>query len=151
MTVVDGAPPRATIVIICYTERRWESLQRAIESATCQTQPSPVIVVVDHNDVLLGRLRTEAGDGVLVVPNEFPRGASGARNTGALKAQTDIVAFLDDDATAPAQWVERMVSEMARSGVVGAGTKIVACWSDRPSWFPGLPDRVRKSRRRIRT
>jgi glucosyl-dolichyl phosphate glucuronosyltransferase len=134
--IAGATTPSVCIVITCYTEERWPSLMRAIKSARNQTHPSEVIVVVDHNDTLLRRLRAEAPADVLVVPNEFERGASGARNTGASKAQADFIAFLDDDASAPSVWVEKVLLAIDSELALGAGTAIVARWSSRPPWFP---------------
>ena len=132
----NGVSAGASIVITCYTERRWRSLLKAIDSARAQTYPSAVIVVVDHNDALLHRLRAEIPGDVLVVPNEFEVGVSGSRNTGAFKAGTDYVAFLDDDASAAPSWIERLISAMGFGQAIGAGAEIIAQWDDQPTWFP---------------
>ncbi len=48
---------------------------------------------------------------VRVVANEEARGLSGARNTGVRHSGGDIIAFLDDDATAHPDWLEILVRE----------------------------------------
>jgi cellulose synthase/poly-beta-1,6-N-acetylglucosamine synthase-like glycosyltransferase len=128
--------PTVSIVICSYTEDRYESLLRATRSALSQTYPCSVIVVVDHNEDLLRRLERELPEGVQVVPSGYPAGASGSRNTGAFKGQTDLIAFLDDDANACPKWIRTMVGVLESPDVIGAGSSIIANWSDRPHWFP---------------
>jgi glucosyl-dolichyl phosphate glucuronosyltransferase len=127
-----------TVVIPCFTEKRWPGLLRAIRSAQDQTYGCDLIVVVDHNEALAQRLRDELGDTARVMPNRFPQGASGARNTGAFAATTDLVAFLEDDAYAEATWVEALVRGHERAPhAVGLGGTITPLWADgAPRWFP---------------
>jgi len=128
---------RVTVVIACYTERRWGRLVRAIDSALGQSlRPAEVVVVVDHNDALRARIARARPD-VTVLANPSPRGASGARNTGALHASTELVAFLDDDAHARPDWLARLVTPFANPGVVGTGGAVEPDWDGRrPAWFP---------------
>lgn len=128
-------------VICCYTERRWDWLVEAIESARAQTVHADVVVVVDHNDQLWERLRTRfsAGDGpeVRLLTNRFTRGLSGARNTALADLDTDVIAFLDDDATAPPDWIRELASTFVDSNVVATGGGADPRWPDRPPrWFP---------------
>jgi GT2 family glycosyltransferase len=130
--------PTVSIVIPCFTARRWHALMRAVESALSQTHPCDVIVVVDHNEVLLRRLRGEIGRKARVIPNEFARGVSGARNSGALIAASEFVAFLDDDAAAERTWIENLLSAYDRTpSAVGLGGAIRPVWgAPPPPWFP---------------
>jgi glucosyl-dolichyl phosphate glucuronosyltransferase len=127
-----------TIIIPCFTERRWDSLLRAVQSAWDQTFPCQLIVVVDHNERLLARLQSEIGTKAQVVPNSLPQGASGARNTGALIATSELVAFLEDDAAAEPTWIEALVRAYRETPrAVGFGGAIKPIWSHAtPTWFP---------------
>lgn len=127
----------ATVVIPCYTEHRWELLCRAIATAQAQRpEPARVIVVVDHNDRLLDRLRREWPD-VEVMPNKFERGVSGARNTGAEAATTEFIAWLDDDASARQGWLAGLLEPFDDPRVVGTGGAVVPAWpKGAPDWFP---------------
>lgn len=130
-------PADVTVVIACYTLQRWSSLLRAIDSVRAQTYANDLIVVVDHNDALFDRLRDTCPADVAIVRNAGPQGVSSARNTAALGAATELVAFLDDDAYAEPDWLERLVAAAARPGAVGAGGRIVPAWHSRsPRWFP---------------
>jgi GT2 family glycosyltransferase len=127
-----------SVVIPCFTEARWEEITRAVGSVLAQTHPCQLVVVVDHNDVLLERLRRAVGQQARVVPNRFARGASGGRNTGALLAEGDLVVFMDDDEVAEADWIENLVrAHRAAPFAVGLGGAVEARWPHgTPRWFP---------------
>ncbi len=128
---------RISVIICSYTEKRWNELIAAVESAQRQTlPPEEIIVVVDRNPALLLRAREHIG-GALVVENHGDKGLSGARNSGWSTAKGEIVAFLDDDAIAEPDWLEQLIACYAEADVVGVGGKIVPLWETRcPFWFP---------------
>jgi GT2 family glycosyltransferase len=126
-----------SVIICAYTERRWEDLLAAVASIRAQTWP-PVrtILVVDHNPSLLERAQREFPE-LLVVPNAGRRGLSGGRNSGVSHATGEVVAFLDDDARAEPDWLERLVATYTDPSVVGAGGAVHPVWPEqRPSWLP---------------
>lgn len=129
--------PTAGVVICCYTERRWPEIVAAVESVRSQDpRADSLIVVVDHNPALLDRVRGHF-PGVTVVPNRHGRGLSGARNTGMELATDDVVAFLDDDATAEPGWLGSLLTEYVDPRVVAVGGHIEPRWmGGRPAWFP---------------
>src|SRR5690606_27391198 len=95
-----------------------------------------IVVVVDHNDDLLRRVKQDFAD-ARVVPNEARRGLSGARNTGIAVATSDLVVFVDDDAVAKDDLVERLVDEFADEQVqVVGGAAVPRGQVRRPTWFP---------------
>jgi GT2 family glycosyltransferase len=127
-----------TSVVICaFADERWDALVAAVASLHEQTAPAhEVIVVADHNPGLLERARREL-DGVTVVANAGERGLSGARNTGVAVATGDVVAFLDDDATAAPDWLACLTAPYADERVLGVGGVIEPDWVDgRPPAFP---------------
>ncbi|MEU7870745.1 glycosyltransferase [Dactylosporangium sp. NPDC049140] len=129
--------PDVSVVIPCYSERRWEQLRAAVASAWAQEpRPERVVVVVDHNPALLARAEREL-PGTTVVANESERGASGARNTGVRHTTSRFIALLDDDATARPGWLAGLLAPFADPGVVGTGGAIAPAWErGRPGWFP---------------
>ncbi len=143
--IVVPSSGRATVaVVICtYTLARWDDLVRAVESVRRQTlQPAQLIVVVDHNEDLLSRASAELGD-CQVVANRHPAGLSGGRNTGIEACASQIVAFLDDDAHADADWLELLSAPFEREHVVAAGGRAIPAWAaGRPPWFPPAFDWV---------
>lgn len=134
----DGRRTLTVTVVVCaYTLDRWADIERAVASVLGQThRPEQVVLVSDHNDELL--LRAEAAfPEVLVIPNAGPRGLSGARNTGVGAATGDVVAFLDDDATAAENWVACLLDAYTEDAVIGVGGWVVPDWrTSRPAWFP---------------
>jgi len=155
--------PSVDVVICAYTDARWGRLSASIESMRQQTiGPAAVILSIDHNPDLFQRVRAAFPD-VVVVENQEARGLSGARNAGIAAGRSEVIAFLDDDATAAPDWVARLAAGYADESVLGVGGEIIPVWSDgsRPPWFPaefdwvvgcsyrGLPERVRPVRNLI--
>ncbi|MGO7201039.1 glycosyltransferase family 2 protein, partial [Rhizobium ruizarguesonis] len=72
------------IVICCYSDKRWDILNKAIEAAARQVPAADeIVVIVDHNPALALRLRAKRFETpVRIVENIHPPGLSGARNTG---------------------------------------------------------------------
>jgi glucosyl-dolichyl phosphate glucuronosyltransferase len=126
-----------SVVICAYDDLRWDALVRAVASLRMQThRVGEIILVIDHNPELLARARAEI-DGIVVVPNDHEQGLSGARNTGLETAAMPIVAFLDDDAEAAPDWVERLTRLAGRDDCLGAGGQAKPRWSKPPPrWLP---------------
>ena len=83
--------PNVSVVICAYTEKRWQDLVAAVDSVKHQLfPPQEIIVVIDHNPVLLDLARSAFEDEV-VVQNNGPRGLSGARNYGISVASGEVV------------------------------------------------------------
>jgi glycosyltransferase involved in cell wall biosynthesis len=125
-------------VIICaYTEDRWDQICAAIDSVRKQSLPSSeIILVIDHNPTLFQRAETAFSD-VTVTENREAQGLSGARNTGAARAQEDIIAFLDDDAVAHEDWLKFLADSYENPKVAGVGGLTLPHWqTGRPAWLP---------------
>ncbi len=129
--------PTLSVVICAYTMNRWELLCAAVESVAKQSvQALETILVIDHNGELLERSQAEFAD-AKVVANSQGQGLSGARNTGIEHAAGDVIAFLDDDASAEREWIEHLVRCYDDASVLAVGGLVVPSWeSGRPRWFP---------------
>ncbi len=127
----------ASVVICAYTEARWDGLLACVRSVQRQTTPPrEIIVVIDHNPAMLGRVRKEAL-GVVAVDNVQLPGASGARNAGVEVARGSIVVFIDDDAKAAPDWLAQLLAHYADPRVLGVDGLIEPSWvHGRPRWFP---------------
>jgi glycosyltransferase involved in cell wall biosynthesis len=99
-------------------------------------------VVVDHNDDLLALSRRYLG-AEEVLASTGPPGLSGARNSGLAAADSEVLAFLDDDAVAEPDWLAELCRPYADPAVIGVGGHVVPAWqTGRPSWFPAEFDWV---------
>ncbi len=132
-----------SVVICAYTEERWLDLVAAVASIRNQTlQPREIIAVIDHDPQLLARARDEL-KAVTVVENRGLRGLSGARNSGIAVASGDVIAFIDEDATASPDWLVWLSRHYSDPQVLGVGGAIEPVWqSGRPKWFPSEFDWV---------
>ncbi|MFF6875911.1 glycosyltransferase family 2 protein [Streptomyces sp. NPDC012474] len=132
-----NSAPSLSVVVCAYTLDRWEDLQAAITSVQSQRRPpDDVVLVVDHCPEL-HRLAGRLLHGVRVLPNQQHKGLSGARNTGVEAAVGDVVAFLDDDATAHPSWADRLLADYRDPRVLGVGGLVLPRWeTGRPAWFP---------------
>src|SRR5204863_8136925 len=129
--------------ICAYSDARWAALLAAVASVRRQSvPPRELILIIDHNTNLLARARSALPD-LCVAENRAERGLSGARNTGIGLAHAEVVAFLDDDAIAAPDWLERLLAGYADPKVMGVGGKIDPLWpKGRPAWLPAEVDWV---------
>jgi glycosyltransferase involved in cell wall biosynthesis len=148
-----------SVVISANDSGRWSQLQAAVRSVELQDHPPlEVIVVIDHNPALLERARRELR-GALVIESSEPPGLGGARNSGIAASAGEVVAFLDDDATASPEWLSRLVAHYSDPDVAGVGGGVQPVWTEkRPRWFPrefdwvvgctyrGMPERAQAVR-----
>ncbi|NTJ43882.1 glycosyltransferase family 2 protein [Agrobacterium larrymoorei] len=131
--------PTTSIVICCYSEKRWDILKKAIRSAVQQSCPADeVVVIVDHNPSLALRLKGERLDGqVSIFENTNQAGLSGARNSGISLSAGELILFLDDDAVADRDLLATFVKKMENPLTLGAVSSIRPLWeTKRPGWFP---------------
>jgi glucosyl-dolichyl phosphate glucuronosyltransferase len=133
--VTFSAP--ASVVIACHTEERFGQLLDAIESVRRQEPALDQIVVsVDHNPALSGRLRAVLRD-VEIVDHSGDPGASGARNAGAARVRNPFLVFLDDDVRARPGWLAELLAPLEDPRVIGTGGMTMPAWQGpRPQWFP---------------
>jgi glycosyltransferase involved in cell wall biosynthesis len=126
-----------SVIVSTYDRSRWGDLSACLQTLRGQTvSPRDVVVVVDHNPGLLSAAR-ESFRWAKVVENHRPRGLAGARNTGIDIAQGSIVAFIDDDARADADWLEHLQACFADLSAVGGGGALIPRWTNGfPRWFP---------------
>jgi glycosyltransferase involved in cell wall biosynthesis len=100
------------ISAIVPTCERQVLLKRTLQSiASQELAPTEIIVVDDggqgHENAIRRDIETWGFDAVQVVANSRAKGVSGARNTGAVMASGELLAFLDDDD----EWLPSYLSE----------------------------------------
>ena len=130
------APLTTSVVVCTYSNERLGDLTACLDGLYDQSMaPTEVIVVVDHNDMLLDRLARDTR--LTVLANGYTQGLSGARNSGVEHATGDVVVFIDDDAVPEREWLAELVVPFADDRVVAAGGRIDPAWpAERPWWFP---------------
>ena len=135
--------PTISVVICAFTFDRLVVMGEALDSLRRQTlPPHEIVLVIDHAPELLEEARRLWPE-VKIVANREKQGLSGARNTGVAEAGGEVVAFLDDDAIAAPDWLERLAAAYADPGVLGAGGTVRPRWVEgKPGWFPAEFDWV---------
>lgn len=129
--------PTVSVIIPAFSMDRWDDLCRAVASVRAQrVEVLKTVVAIDHNPELMSKAIREL-DGVKVVANTGSRGASGTRNSGVAASDSQVLAFLDDDAIAYPGWLEALLQHFSDPSVVGVGGRLEPMWkTDRPQWFP---------------
>lgn len=67
------------------------------------------------------RRQTRPADEVLIILDRERQGVSWGRNTGIRQAKGDLIAFIDDDAIPPDDWLERLIKALDANGADMAG------------------------------
>lgn len=151
---------KASIIICVYTIERLKDIHEAVTSVSGQSlRPHEIIISVDHNEELYQQLATTYRDRmgncrdsvnirelpveqppvpIILVLNAGAHGLSETRNAGIRVASGDVVAFIDDDAIAEKDWLEKITGPFQNSNVVAVGGKAIPLWPNgkRPAWFP---------------
>ena len=123
-TVAEG------VSVVVPTCNRREQIVRCVRSLLKQTSPPREIIVVDDGSTdgsadAIRALSTDVGPTNLrVICNDRTLGANASRNVGIRVAAGALVAFLDSDCVADAQWIERLREPFA-DPLVGAASGIV--------------------------
>ncbi|MFD6951801.1 glycosyl transferase family 2 [Nocardiopsis sp. TSRI0078] len=118
-----GTWPGVTVVVP--TRDRPELLRRTLRAVAGQDYPGRIttIVVFDNDQPDPALVRAGGDRPVRVVTNTLTPGLAGARNTGVLAADTELVAFCDDDDT----WLPGKLSAQVAVMLDDPGTEMVCC------------------------
>ena len=140
--------------IVCgHTLERWHDIHQALESLRRQTRlPDEIVFVVDNNPELFVAASEAFSEFAIVTHNIGTRGVSPARNTAAHACNSEILAYLDDDAEADPMWIAHLLHWYEDAEVVGVGGTAIPRWDgdlideanpeanaqakSGPSWFP---------------
>ncbi len=131
------------VVVCAYASDRWQDLCASLRSAAAQAPaPDELLLVTDHNEELRERAHRELSrelPGLRIVANNRKKGLSGARNCALLEVSSDVVVFLDDDASAGPGWLAALRAPYADDAVMAVGGAAVPRWPDgldRPVTLP---------------
>ena len=113
-----------TVAVVIATHNRPELLRRCLVAIVSQNRPPDELIVVDDASdpaVVAGNLGVAGAlRGFTLVRSETAGGPARARNRGWPRAQTDYVAFTDDDCRPTPGWLAGLMSAAApRHMVVG--------------------------------
>lgn len=131
--------PLATVVVVSHRPGDW--LAPCLESAVAQT---PDVVVVDNGSSGGEASRLARLAGARVVRSRANLGFAGGANLGVRAAKGELVALLNDDATAGPGWLESAAELLADSSVAAVTPKVLLAgqWAevvldDEPWFAPG--------------
>ncbi|WP_121740999.1 glucosyl-dolichyl phosphate glucuronosyltransferase [Natronorubrum halophilum] len=131
---------KVSVVICTYAMDRYDVFSKCVDSVLAQTyDPLEVVIVVDGNDDVFDRVRTDyaAHDTVNVHCNDVNQGISYSRTRGAELATGDVVAFIDDDAVAEDDWVAQLARMYDETDAVAVGGHAKPDWvTEKPDFFP---------------
>jgi glycosyltransferase involved in cell wall biosynthesis len=133
--------PKTSVVVASYNAEA--TLPACIESLKAQRYPDYEIIVVDDGSSDgTSRVAEAAGVNIIHTPH---RGLACARNTGVDAATGEIVAFLDADAHADADWLYHLVESITRreAGAAGGPNFAPAATDGAFDAAPGIPREVR--------
>ena len=131
---------KVSVVVCTYSEDRYKDFVGAVDSLRRQTYDNiEIIIVVDGNETVHERVQTNYDDveNVITHCNDDNIGLLESRNRGAELANGEIVAFIDDDAIADEQWVEKLVSVYEQRDIEAVGGRMTPIWvAGKPSYLP---------------
>jgi glucosyl-dolichyl phosphate glucuronosyltransferase len=131
------------ITVILCTYNRCQSLAEALDSVAASRLAESEgweVLVVDNNS------RDQTRDVVEKLCRQYPgrfrylfepqQGKSYALNTGIREARGDILAFMDDDVTVEAEWLQNLTVALHQDAWAGAGGRVVRKWTcPLPRWL----------------
>jgi len=124
-----------TFSVVIRTYGRPEHLRNCLRSLESQTERPTEVIVVQAGIVHQSR---EPLDRIgLITLQQQGRGISNAANEGIARASGDVIAFIDDDASASANWIEALRRRyVAEPSIAGAGGLVIdsrtnEIWFDR--------------------
>lgn len=131
---------KVSVVVCTYTMDRYDVFTEAVESALAQTyEQIEVVLVIDGNPEVYDRAVAEYCDQehVVIHDNDENRGISYSRTKGAELASGDIVAFIDDDGVAEADWITKHVETYEETDAVAVAGYVAPNWqTEKPDFFP---------------
>jgi GT2 family glycosyltransferase len=112
----------AITAVIC-TKDRGEEILRAAESVLASTHPNFHLLIIDQSrdEVSERALEKLRGDARLTYVRSQSVGLSRSRNEALRRAETELVAFTDDDCSVPPDWLatmQQVLEEYPRGALV---------------------------------
>jgi glycosyltransferase involved in cell wall biosynthesis len=131
---------RVSVVVCEHSLDRYDDLRDAADSVLSQTYDDvELVLVADGDNTVCERFYEDYGDreNVRIYCNDESVGLLESRNNGAEVAIGEVVAFLDDDAVADEEWVEKLVESYESHDVPAVGGKMTPAWvAGKPTFLP---------------
>lgn len=120
----DAAAPLASFTVIICTRNRPEELNRCLEATMRSAYPRFDVLVVDNapSDNRAKEVAARWRARYLLEPKP---GLSRARNSGARSSNSELIAFLDDDAVPEPEWLSALADEFQDPQVMAASGRTV--------------------------
>lgn len=114
-----------TVSVVIATRDRPELLRKTLESVRAQDYPGDVrvVLVYDQAEPDSDLADPDTHRGVTITTNSRTPGLAGARNTGILAADGELVAFCDDDDL----WRPGKLTAQVRALLAAPGSALVSC------------------------
>ncbi|MGZ4265844.1 MAG: glycosyltransferase family 2 protein [Solirubrobacteraceae bacterium] len=125
-------------VVVCTSSMQRAPLLRACIDSLLRGKrlPDELFVVVDTNPLLAEELAGSLPTSARLLECDGA-GLSAARNVGIAASTSDVVAFVDDDATADERWLSALADAFAADPrLLGAGGPVLARWDAERRWMP---------------
>jgi glycosyltransferase involved in cell wall biosynthesis len=125
-----------SVVISTYSKEKKDQVLDCIGSLHRQSLlPNEILLVLDRDPGLVEYFKDVVPPDVRIISSDG-FGLSFARNAGVEHSNSEVVAFIDDDAIADKDWLKNMFVSYSDPSVVGVGGFVNPLWSDRrPSWW----------------
>lgn len=117
--------PFVSVVVVTFN--RSSFVKSCLESLNKQTYPHDryEVILVDDGSTD-DTVEIAKKEGVRVIEHGGNRGIPSARNTGLAAAKGDIIAYIDDDAVADSEWLERLIRPFDDPTISATGGQILA-------------------------
>jgi glucosyl-dolichyl phosphate glucuronosyltransferase len=132
-----------SIISTTYTQDRFNDTVQLIDSIALQTNKNyRLFMVVERSPELAQNIteyiKEKQYSNMIVLFNEGPHGLSSARNLAIRQSQSDILAFVDDDAIVDTNWTNEIIKTFEEdSSVAGVTGPIDPLWERQSmAWFP---------------
>lgn len=138
-----GEAPLVSVIATTYTLDRLNDVKDLLKSLKKQTYHNIEIIFIAEGTTELSETVRAYGKehqilNLQVIVNNGQPGLPAARNLGVIHSTGQIVAFIDDDATAYPNWIEAIVGTfMEHPGAIGATGPAFPKWEDTSmQWLP---------------
>ncbi len=132
--------PLLSIVICAYSSKRFDMTINCIDSISHNNYKNcEIILVIDGNEDLKQKMdsKYKGTDNMIIIENKKNEGPSVSRNRGVEIAKGDIIVFIDDDAFAEHDWLERIVKNFSDYLEIDAcGGKLLPLYDDGAQILP---------------